>query len=161
MRGDRRTFNPCSALLCSCSGETGYIGVMGAPLRLKPTMRSRKLLALEFICEYWAEHNYSPSFGEIGAALGHISNSRVNAIVRKLADEQLIGHRPGVPRSITLPSSREEALRVLRAEGWPSHELIARIVRDADVGTKATLPLVPELDHVPDLDDGDMRDANG
>lgn len=138
-----------------------YNGGMDRPLSLKPTMRSRKLLALEFIRAFWAERDCSPTLSEIGAALGHVPNSSVSAIVRRLAREGLIGHRPGVYRGITLPSRRDEALRILRAEGLPAHELIARIAPGADSGTNAALPLVPELDHVPDQDGGDRQDANG
>ena len=122
-------------------------------------MSSRKLLALQFIQDYWARRGCSPSFGEIGAALGGISNSRVSGIVRSLAAEGRIGFRPGAPKSITLPSSREEALRILRAEGWSIDQAIARLAPPA--GTDATLLMPPELDHIPYRHGGDQHDDNG
>ena len=134
---------------------------MNAPLRLTPTMRSRKLIALDFIKQFWAKHNHSPSFSEIGAALGDISNSTVLKIVKRLAAEQLIEYRGG-ERSIVLPCARSEALRLLLEAGYTigvGSQMI--LPPHGSAGTNPTLPMMPELDHIPYQHGGDQHDDSG
>lgn len=131
---------------------------MNAPFRLTPTMRSRKLLALDFIRQFWAKHNYSPSFSEIGAALGDIPNSSVLAIVRRLHAEQLIDYRGG-GRSIVLPCARSEALRVLLEAGYTIVVGAQTLTPPQGHGrTNEILSAEPELVHIPDIAGGVDQD---
>lgn len=74
---------------------------MGAPLRLTPTMCSRKLQALGFIRAYLARHAVSPSLSEIGAGVG-ASRQRAHWYVKQLEADGHILRTPGEPRSIRL-----------------------------------------------------------
>lgn len=74
------------------------------PLRTSSTMSSRKLLALQFIRNYWAANSGSPSLLEIAAGLD-ISKQHAHRYRRQLTAEGYITHVPGQPRSIRLASS--------------------------------------------------------
>lgn len=115
---------------------------MGEPLRLTPTMCSRKLQALGFIKRYLADWGGSPSLNEVAAELG-VSRQRVNQLIRQLAREGLIAHTRGVPRSLRLvppPSMRDRA---------------------DDALSKTRLPGLPRLDHNPAGDRaGDNHDGD-
>jgi len=134
---------------------------MNAPLRLTPT--NRKLIALEFIRQFWAKWNASPSLQEIGNAL-NTTPSHARRYVLKLAEEQLIEYRPRSPRGITLPSRHSEALRDLLAAGYTVIVGAQQIVPPNGMpirhghGTNYALTLVPELVHIPDLQGGDQHD---
>ncbi|HEY0116271.1 MAG TPA: hypothetical protein VGB54_11155 [Allosphingosinicella sp.] len=117
---------------------------MGEHRRLKPTMASRKLQALDFIKRYFAAYGDSPSLAEIGAELG-VSRQHASDLVHQLAVDQMIRHVAGKRRGIRLIDRKEEiseadALVILARQGW--------IVNDAGL-TKSGLPMLPELDHDP------------
>jgi repressor LexA len=65
----------------------------------------RQLQVLEFIRSYIAEHTYSPTYQEIGSALGINSKSMIHHIIRRLADRGAIIRLPGRARSITVVSA--------------------------------------------------------
>lgn len=56
--------------------------------------------ALAFIRSYVAEHEYSPTFAEIGAHLGLVSKSGVHRLVHALEREGKIRFTHHAPRSI-------------------------------------------------------------
>ncbi|WP_267348709.1 hypothetical protein [Sphingomonas sp. GM_Shp_2] len=144
------------------TGE-GQAGV-SRRFRPKPTIVSRKLQALRFIKQFYAEWGSSPSLEEIGAGLG-VSRQRAHALVCKLAADRLIVRRPG-NRGILLPDpalmmSRSDALLLLQAGGWKV------TVDGANVGipacdvwplTESGLPLIAELDHIPAVEPGGFHD---
>jgi hypothetical protein len=117
---------------------------------LIPTANSYKLRALEFIVTYWAARQASPSYGEIGAALG-VSREHARRLVQQLALEGRINHRPGTHRGIMPLTAREEALRVLRTEGFIIDEEALRL--DTPV-TNQELPRLPVLDDDPSSQTG-------
>ena len=121
----------------------------GMATHLSPTMVSRKLLALGFIKEYIGEHEVGPSYGEIAAGIG-IGNNRegVRKLVLRLAEQGLIIKRPG-HRGISLPGTRDEALRRLQDDGWTVCEISQRLT-PPDV-TNPPLPLLAQLDDIPDV----------
>ncbi len=57
---------------------------------------------LSFIQRYIFEHDSSPSYAEIGAAVGIASKSNVHRMVRALAERGAIDFLPGRNRSIRL-----------------------------------------------------------
>lgn len=73
----------------------------GEAARLTPTMSSRKLQALDFIKRYFAQWGHSPTYGELGAALG-VSSKRAHDLVHSLSRERMIEHVAGKPRGIRL-----------------------------------------------------------
>lgn len=139
---------------------------MGAPLCLTPTMRSRKLQALDFIKGYFAEHGGSPSLSEIAAKLG-VSRQRAHELVEQLAAEELILHTPGKPRGLALVEPTEElsqgdALLRLKGLGWVvdnEARTVGQSLVDAVAPlTNVELLMLPLLDHKPDQDiDGTDR----
>lgn len=66
-------------------------------------MSGRLQLALEAIRRHYCDYGCSPSFRELGEAIG-VPVQRVSAIVRDLVASGAIGFVPGVARSITLPA---------------------------------------------------------
>lgn len=132
---------------------------MGDPLPLKPTMCSRKLIALDFVKRYFAEWGASPSLDEIAAALG-VSKQRAAELVRMLsADGQLL-HTAGKRRGLRLVEyveqmSQADALLRLRDLGWIVHNCERSVSRkpggDRSLTNKA-LPPLPVLDHDPSTD---------
>ncbi len=137
---------------------------MNARYRLKPTIVSRKLQALRFIKEFYAEWASSPSLEEIGAALG-VSRQRAHALICKLEADRLIVRRPG-NRGILLPDpalmmSRSDALLLLQASGWKVSIDGANLglpANDIWPLTENGLPLIAELDHIPDVVPGAFND---
>lgn len=89
---------------------------LDAPVRLRPDMVSLRLHVLRFVRLYIGQHLYSPSQGEIAAALG-TCRSRVKDAIRSLEREGLLLRTPG-QRGLRMPSERDAAIRVLRALGW-------------------------------------------
>ncbi len=85
--------------------------------RLSPVMGSRKLQVLEFIEAYFRLRGVGPSLGEIGAGVG-ISPNHAHKLVKRLAHDGRIVRARGVPRGIRPLSAREEALRLLAADGY-------------------------------------------
>ena len=93
------------------------------PVKPCATASSRPTLALEFIRRYFCETGTSPSYAEIGAALGNIDRRRVTDIMRELNDKGLIVWTPGKARSIRLPQAIDqladsEMILALRERGW-------------------------------------------
>ncbi len=93
------------------------MGIIDSVPRLSPEMASRKLQVLAFIRLFHAQHGVGPSLGEIAAAVG-TTRTRVHDSIRKLAREGRVHHMPGQPRGVRPAETRDEALRVLREEGW-------------------------------------------
>lgn len=91
------------------------IAMNDMPLRLTAEMGSFRLLVLAFIREYIEKYSVSPSQGEIRNAL-HTTRSRVRDALRSLEQDKLIHRRAGA-RGISLPSMREDAIRLLRDLG--------------------------------------------
>ena len=129
---------------------------MTAPFALKPTRASRKLNALRFIKRYIAEHGASPSYAEIGAAIG---TDRVDAmrLVRALHADGEIRRKPGSVRGIVLAKkpaiSEGDALMVLREIGWRINgEMVSR-------DTHSDLRRLPLLDYPgsAEAENGDER----
>ena len=94
------------------------------PMKLSPTMTSRKLLTLKFIRQYFADHDGSPSLSEIAEGIG-VSRRRALDHVQTLARERRIGRRPG-PRGIYLidapPFTDSHLTRVIVLDYVPSDE---------------------------------------
>lgn len=140
---------------------------MSSKYRPKSTIVSRKLQALRFIKEFYAEWANSPSLEEIGAGLG-VSRQRAHALVRKLEADRLIIRQPG-NRGILLPDpalmmSRSDALLLLQAGGWRVTVDCAAIgIPACDVRslTESGLPLIAELDHIPAVEPGGFHDDPG
>ena len=93
------------------------------PIKPSATAASRPILALEFIRRYFCQTGTSPSYAEIGAALGFIDRRRVTDIVRELRDQGLIMWTPGKRRAIRLPQAIDqladsEMILALRERGW-------------------------------------------
>lgn len=113
--------------------------------RLSPTMASRKLQVLAFIRLFYREHGIGPSLSEIAAAIGS-NRTRAQDAIRKLAREGRVHHRPGQPRGVVPVEMRDEALRLLRAEGWTvnperrgiDHPDALPLLDVVDPGTKKT-----------------------
>lgn len=132
-----------------------YNETVTAPLRLTPTMVSRKLIALDFIKRYFAEWGASPSLDEIAASLS-VSKQRANELVRQLSTEAQIRHTKGKHRGIELVEpgaamSQAEALLRLRELGWRVHNDVKAV--DPPL-TNIELPNLPLLDHDPARDIG-------
>lgn len=116
--------------------------------RLTPTMRSRKLQALDFIKRYFVEWGHSPSLDEIGAGL-EVSKQRASELVQQLCDEDQIQRVAGKRRGIVLVErgeqlSEADVLLRLKQLGWhvdPDARLFLRPL------TENGLPGLPELDH--------------
>ena len=88
--------------------------------RLAPDMASFRLLVLAFVREYLEKWCYSPSQGEIANGL-HVTRDKVRDALDSLVDEGLLLRSPG-PRGLSLPSLRDQALRLLRQQGWTIDE---------------------------------------
>ena len=88
----------------------------GGRLRLSPEMASLRLLVLKFVRDYWDQWGDSPSYGEIAAAIGR-SRKTVKHCVISLAADGLLIRTPG-PRGLSLPDATQEALQLLRKQGW-------------------------------------------
>lgn len=125
---------------------------MGIELPLTATRSSRKQAVLEFIKRHYAERGASPSLNEIAAGL-RTSKARVSAHVRQLALDGLITRVPGKHHGISLPDPAEhisqgDALRALRNMGWMID--IDALHLDKPAVPNSSLPLIPDLDHIPD-----------
>ena len=136
------------------------------PLRLTPTMVSRKLLVLDFIKRYYGRWGASPSMDEIAAAL-EVSKQRVDKLLRQLEADGFIGRERGQRRGIKLADKAQElseadALLRLRDFGWkvdvdvltggPLQEPLRH--GSGQALTKRGLPELPRLYHNPSPDIG-------
>jgi SOS-response transcriptional repressor LexA len=139
---------------------------MGEPLRLTPTMSSRKVQALDFIKRYFAEWGRSPSLGEIGAALG-VSRQRAHELVAQLKSEAYIRNTAGQRRGLRLVDPKQEmsvadALLVLSEAGWKVFNDVQFVALPlgemAEPLTFPELPEVADLDHIPPIEFGAGRD---
>lgn len=122
------------------------------PPRLSAEMASQRLLVLDFVRRYIERWKYSPSQGEIAAALD-IDSGKVRRAIRSLARDGMIVRRPG-SRGLMLPEAEAEAVRQLRALGWvvnPTDEVIA----------KPTLLPPAALDYVGPDREGQLDDGIG
>ena len=63
-------------------------------------MTPRQAETLEFIREFWGEHQYSPSYEEIKDALGLKSKSGVAFLITKLEEQGFVRRRPNETRSV-------------------------------------------------------------
>lgn len=67
---------------------------------------------LAFVERYQRQHQRSPTYREIGAAIGLVSNDHVARDVKRLAHQGYLAFTPGVSRSLVLlktPSTRRRA----------------------------------------------------
>ncbi|CAN5369844.1 hypothetical protein BH10PSE14_BH10PSE14_04540 [soil metagenome] len=139
----------------------GVSASMGVQHRLSPTMTSRKLQVYRFIVDYIVSWDGSPSYDEIAAGVG-TNKSRVYAIVRQLAAEGKILHRPGARRGISLPAmaariSLDDALSKLRAAGYRVDADVMEV--GVPIVTNSRLPGRPALEHIPPIEVGEYRDV--
>lgn len=67
----------------------------------------------EFIVRYISEHGYSPTFQEIGSAVGLSSKSSVSGHIKKMLKTGMIETDAefGVPRAIRVPGYRFEKIK--------------------------------------------------
>jgi hypothetical protein len=130
---------------------------MNAPVRLTPTMTSRKLLALGFVRRYISEHGGSPTYGEIGEGVG-VSRERARDLVRSLVRDGKLERESGAKRGIRLPmpdgvADIDGAIALLRARGFKVDEEGLGLAAAVPF-TSAPLPMLPELEHIPDIEIG-------
>ena len=85
------------------------------------TPRQRDLLA--FICRYQDEHQISPNYSEMAAALGLASKSGVNRIVKGLVERGFVRH-----------THRARDIEILRRLGEPAPEDRSRPIETAPRG---------------------------
>ncbi|WP_372888727.1 hypothetical protein [Sphingomonas sp.] len=125
-------------------------------------MVSTKLQVLDFAKAYFLRWGRSPSYGEIGNALG-INRYRARDVVRALTVEGEILREPGDRRRMSFPGlerqvSESDAILALRATGWtvnPDGQVFER----ADPATFPPLPRVPELEQIPLIDVGGQQNV--
>jgi SOS-response transcriptional repressor LexA len=119
-------------------------------------MSSRKLQMLDVINRYFAHWGYSPTIGELGAAL-RVNRKRAHALVHQLKADGLIDVLPGQTRGIRLIDlsdqvSEGQALALLRAMGWVVNgEAVERPIAQAfaEGATEKGLFGLPILDFNP------------
>lgn len=117
---------------------------------------SRKQQALDFISGYILEHGRSPAMREIALALD-VSDTRAKALVKKLAFEKMIERAAGAQRAITVPGLLERQLiERMRQLGIVVNEDFANADRVRPL-PQGHLPLVAILEHIPDVDAGDLH----
>jgi SOS-response transcriptional repressor LexA len=122
---------------------------MGAYSEVLPAKISRKQQALDYISEYILEHGRSPAMGEIALALG-VSDTRAKALVKKLAFEKMIERAAGAQRAITVPGLLERQLGVVVNDDFKRGDRVLPL-------PQGHLPLVAILEHIPDVDAGDLH----
>jgi hypothetical protein len=124
---------------------------MGERARLTPTMRSRKLQALDFIKRYFAQWGESPTLSELAAELG-IGVKYAHELVGQLSRELQIKVVKGKKRGIVLIDrgeqiSEADVLLLLAQRGWT---IKAGALTATPPLTKNGLPDLLFLDHKPD-----------
>lgn len=119
---------------------------------LSPEMASLRLLVLDFVRDYIGRWGQSPSYGEIANGVDtHREGAR--RAVKSLAADGLLLRNPG-PRGLSLPSQREQALRLLRDQGYVIDEDIGQVQPPPSARSGAAVadtPLLPPaaLDYLP------------
>lgn len=134
--------------------------MLEGPIRLTPTMSSRKLQLLGFIKRYYVEHGKSPSNREMVAYID-VGRSHLRTILRQLERDGDIIYERGRHRGVRLKAvidqlSTTDALLLLQERGFtidPGKPLTL-----AFPVPKPTLPIPPALDYVPDVESGDGDD---
>lgn len=112
--------------------------------KLRPDMVSFRALVRAFIRDYIAQHDQSPSYGEMAAHF-ECSRARVKQAVLSLARSGLIVRVPG-PRGLRMPTEAEEALRKLKEQGWVVNSDEGSINAPIPSPNPSLLP-PPELDY--------------
>jgi biotin operon repressor len=119
-------------------------------------MRSRKLLALDFVKHFIARWGTSPTLEELASELG-VTRQGAWKLVQRLSDERQVDVLKGKSRGIRLIDQREtmseaDALLRLRQMGWAIGQ-DGRVVFPPGGSrlTEKRLTGLPELDHGPDL----------
>lgn len=121
-------------------------------------MVSRKLQVLSFAKTYFVRWGKGPSYGEIAGAFA-ISRSHAKGLVRLLIADGAMAREVGSRRGITFPDlvgkvTVADALLVLRSEGYRvDGDLVSA---DPAECTYQTLPGRPEIEHIPDIEIGDI-----
>jgi SOS-response transcriptional repressor LexA len=129
---------------------------MGAISEVFPAKLSRKQQAYDFISAYILENGRSPAMGEIAESLG-VSDTRAKALVKKLAFEKMILRAAGAQRAITVPGLLErQLLERMRAMGVVVNDDFTNPNRVLPL-PQGHLPLVAILEHIPDVDSGDLH----
>ena len=135
----------------------------GPRRRLTPTMASFRLLVLDFVRSYIEQNHLPPSYGEIGAALD-CSRTRVKHAIRSLERDELLFRGDG-PRSLTLPTDRQKAIRALKGLGYridESARTITEPVTDPPLLPPAALTYpVRETRHESDREQGEHGQGEG
>jgi SOS-response transcriptional repressor LexA len=144
------------------TGSAGVSKSMVAQYRRSPSMVSTKLQVLDFAKAYFLRWGRSPSYGEIGNALG-INRYRARDVVRVLTAEGEIRREPGDRRGMTFPGleqqvSEGDAILALRAAGWTVNPDGMAFER-ADPTTFPPLPRVPDLEQIPVIDVGGQQNV--
>lgn len=65
------------------------------------TRRQKELF--DYICGYWAERGYAPSYEEMALAMGIVSKSGIHRMVKALTERGFVNSLPGKARSVVLP----------------------------------------------------------
>lgn len=122
--------------------------------RLTPAMASLKRQVVSVVLRYRERWGQSPSYAEIGGAMG-ISKSTARDAVRRAIRDRLL-QRPAGRGGLVAgaawwpsPDEVEAMIAQLRAAGV----ILPAGAIDADGRTICPLPLVSELEHI-DVDDG-------
>lgn len=125
---------------------------MGVPL--SPGMASRKLQVLGFYKLYYARWGKAPSVGECAGDIG-ISSTRVKQLLRQLEADRMIIRQPGVRRGITFP---EPADRISEGDALMRLRELGYVLDVAFPCPNSTLPKIPRLTHIPDVEIGGLPD---
>jgi repressor LexA len=86
-------------------------------------VKPRQRAIIDFIVQHNRENGYSPTFREIGDAVGLKSSSTVCGHIERLEKQGLIKHIPGASRSIVVTTEhpKESEVQVIkRHKGDPS-----------------------------------------
>lgn len=116
-----------------------------------PVRTHRKLIVLAIVKQHYIDHGVSPTISEIAGAMA-VSKTRVQSLVRRLEHDGLVKRVRGARRGIMLANrakqvSTLDALLQLQGEGWLVN--LGRLELVAPPCPELTLPLRPQLDHVP------------
>ena len=131
------------------SGECGTAISMEAQSRAGSV--PRRYEALAYIVEQLVRTGHSPTYDEIGDALG-VKKTRARELVDQLIGEQIVDRPAGKHRSFVIRDvthSRAILVGLLNRLGWvdalPSGEL-------AQPRTYEQLPMLPPFEHLPDIE---------
>lgn len=119
-------------------------------------MASFRGLVLAFVRDYIETYGLSPSYGEIAASIQGATRRRVrDAILSLVRDGKLI--KVARQRGLRLPSAHDEAVRVLREQGYTVEEA-KRLVAYPD-GPDFTLLPPPALTYPKRRQEGSKDDS--